>query len=152
MWGEKSNKKKKTIFEEDQYTFIGKDVSFKGKANFKGTVRIDGNFEGEVETESTLIIGEHAVIKGTIAGKVIICGGKVDGNITASQKIELLKPSVLLGDVHSPSFSMEEGVLFHGMCDMGITGLDGVPSHAGVVENVHDLSVHRDHKLKSQEA
>ncbi len=151
MWGDKEEKKKETIFEEDHYTFLGRGVDFKGKANFDGTVRVDGHFEGEITTADTLIIGEHAVIKGTITGGVIVSGGKVEGNITASKKVQLLKPAVLIGDVNSPSFSMEEGVLFQGVCDMGITQLEDLQT-AGPIENVHDLNAHRDHKLRSQEA
>ena len=120
MWGEKGKQKKETIFEDDHYTFLGKGVDFKGKAQFEGTVRVDGCFEGEISTDDTLIIGEHAVIKGTIEGGTIISGGRVEGNITATSKVQLLKPAVLIGDVHSPSFSMEEGVYFHGLCDMGV--------------------------------
>jgi cytoskeletal protein CcmA (bactofilin family) len=152
MWGDKDEKKKRdTIFEEDHYSFLGKGVNFKGKANFDGTVRIDGHFEGELTTRDTLIIGEHAVIKGSIAGGVIVSGGKVEGNIVASKKVHLLKPAVLIGDVHSPSFSMEEGVLFQGVCDMGISQLDDLNSSTAM-ENVHDLNAHRDHKFLSQEA
>jgi len=152
MWGDKDEKKKRdTIFEEDHYTFLGRGVNFKGKANFDGTVRIDGHFEGELTTRDTLIIGEHAVIKGSIAGGVIVSGGKVEGNIVASKKVQLLKPAVLIGDVHSPLFSMEEGVLFQGVCDMGISQLDDLHT-SDAMENVHDLNAHRDHKLRSQEA
>ena len=152
MWGDKDEKKKKDIiFEEDHYTFLGKGVDFKGKANFDGTVRIDGHFEGEINTADTLIIGEHAVIKGSIVGAVIVSGGKVQGNIVASKKVQLLKPAVLVGDVQSPSFSMEEGVLFQGVCDMGISQLDDLNTTAAM-ENVHDLKAHRDHKIRSQEA
>jgi cytoskeletal protein CcmA (bactofilin family) len=151
MWGDKDEKKKETIFEEDHYTFLGKGVDFKGQANFDGTVRVDGHFEGEITTADTLIIGEHAVIKGTIMGGVIVSGGKVEGNITASKKVQLLKPAVLIGDVHSPSFSMEEGVLFQGICDMGISQLEDLQT-VDSTEKVRDLNAHRDHKLRSQEA
>lgn len=152
MWGDKEEKKKKeTIFEEDHYTFLGKGVDFKGKANFDGTVRVDGHFEGEITTGDTLIIGEHAVIKGSITGGVIVSGGKVEGNIVASKKVQLLKPAVLIGDVSSPSFSMEEGVLFQGVCDMGISCLEDLEK-SNAMENVHDLNAHRDNKLRSQEA
>lgn len=152
MWGEKDNKKRETIFQDNQYTFIAKDAFFKGKANFKGTVRVDGEYEGEITTTDTLIIGEHAVIKATVEAETIICGGKVEGSMTASQKVQLLKPAVVIGDVHSPSFSVEEGVLFHGTSDMGVSSLDDVPSASGGVENVHDLSANRDHRLQSQDA
>ncbi len=152
MWGEKDNKKRETIFEDNQYTFIGKDAFFKGKANFKGTVRVDGQFEGEITTAETLIIGEHAVVKATIQAETIICGGKVEGSMTASHKVQLLKPAVVVGDIHTPLFSLEEGGKFHGMSDMGVSSLDPVPSESGDGENVHDLSAQRDHQFQSQEA
>jgi len=137
MWGEKGKQKKETIFEDDHYTFLGKGVDFKGRAQFEGTVRVDGHFEGEIATDDTLIIGEHAIIKGTIVGGTIVSGGRVEGNITASEKVQLLKPAILIGDVNAPSFSMEEGVHFRGMCDMGVVpaeASDGIPVN---IENGH---------------
>ena len=123
MWGEKP-KKRETIFDEQHYTFLGKGVDFKGTAQFEGTVRVDGRFEGEMHTDDTLIIGEHAIIKGNISGNVVVSGGKVQGNITAFQRVQLFKPAVVIGDIHTPNFSMEEGVSFQGLCDMGITNLE----------------------------
>lgn len=150
MWGDKNNNKKETIFDGEHYTFLGRGVDFKGKAHFDGTVRVDGHFEGEITTGDTLIIGEHAVIKGTIIGGVIVSGGKVEGNITASKKVQLLKPAVLIGDIHSPSFSIEEGVLFQGVCDMGVSQIEDLEQDSDNLKNVHDLASHRD-KVRSQE-
>jgi cytoskeletal protein CcmA (bactofilin family) len=118
MWGEKE-KKSQSGFGQDFYTFLGKGVDFKGKAQFEGTVRVDGNFEGEITIDDTLIIGETAVIKGTITGGTIVSSGRIEGVITANKKIQLLKPAVLIGDIHTPTFAMEEGVYFQGECDMG---------------------------------
>ena len=140
MWGAKADKKWDAIFEEGTYTFLAKGVDFKGKAKFEGSVRIDGHFDGQIIAEDTLILGEHAVIKGEIVCGNFISKGKVDGNITASQKIQLLKPAVLVGGVRTASFSLEEGVLFNGMCDMGINGLDDLSAQAGDGDNVRMLS------------
>ncbi len=141
MWGAKTDKKGEPIFEEGTCTFLGKGIDFKGKAKFEGSVRIDGHLDGQIIAEDTLIIGEHAVIKGEIVCGTIICKGKIDGNITASQKVRLLKPAVQIGSVHTPSLFVEEGVVFQGTCDMGVSGLDDLPSESGDLENVyHDLS------------
>ncbi|MGB0910382.1 MAG: bactofilin family protein [Nitrospirales bacterium] len=152
MWGEKGKPKKETIFEDDHYTFLGKGVDFKGKAQFEGTVRVDGHFEGEITTDDTLIIGEHAVIKGTIIGGTIVSGGRVEGNITATHKVQLLKPAVLIGDVHAPGFSMEDGVYFHGMCDMGAAPAQVFDVEADHTENGNheskDLQVAHDSRSK----
>ena len=119
MWGEKEKTKREAVFGQEFYTFLGKGVDFKGKAQFEGTVRVDGNFEGEITIDDTLIIGETALIKGTITGGTIVSSGRIEGVITANKKIQLLKPAVLIGDVHTPTFAMEEGVYFQGECDMG---------------------------------
>jgi len=119
MWGEKENTKREPGFGQEFYTFLGKGVDFKGKAQFEGTVRVDGTFEGEITIDDTLIIGETALIKGTIIGGTIVSSGRIEGVITANKKIQLLKPAVLIGDVHTPAFAMEEGVYFQGECDMG---------------------------------
>ena len=122
MWGEKGKQKKEATFGDENYTYLGREVDIKGKAHFEGTVRVDGRFEGEINADDTLIIGEHAIVKGIIRGGTIINGGRIEATITATHKVQLLKSSVLIGDVSSPSFSMEEGVYFQGRCDMG-----GVP-------------------------
>ncbi|MEC4680241.1 MAG: polymer-forming cytoskeletal protein [Nitrospirota bacterium] len=120
MWGEKEKTKRDAGFGQEFYTFLGKGVDFKGKAQFEGTVRVDGNFEGEITIDDTLIIGETAVIKGTITGGTIVSSGRFEGVITANKKVQLLKPAVLIGDVHTPMFAVEEGVYFQGECDMGV--------------------------------
>ncbi len=120
MWGEKEKMKKEAGFGQEFYTFLGKGVDFKGKAQFEGTVRVDGNFEGEITIDDTLIIGKTAIIKGTINGGTIVSSGRIEGVITANKKIQLLKPAVLIGDVHTPIFGVEEGVYFQGECDMGV--------------------------------
>jgi cytoskeletal protein CcmA (bactofilin family) len=144
MWGTAPEKKEKnwgSMFEEDSYTFLGKGVDFEGKAEFDSSVRIDGHFDGQIASQGTLIIGESGVVKGDITCESIISSGKIEGNIVATQKVQLLKPAVLIGDVRTSSFSVEEGVVFHGTCDMGVRGLDDSASQSGEVEKVqHGVS------------
>lgn len=142
MWG--NGNKKNGTGDEENFTFLGRGVDFKGVVSFDGTVRIDGRLEGEIHAKGTLVIGEHAVLKGIITAGTLISGGKIDGTITAMEKVQLLKSGVLTGEVHSPSFSMEEGAHFQGMCDMG--GPKGVEEElsSANLENVHDLAAHRD--------
>ena len=91
----------------------------KGIVSFDGTVRVDGRVEGEIHTTGTLIVGEHAVIEGIISAGVLMNSGKINGTITAIEKIHILKPGVLVGDIRTPVIAIEEGSHFHGMCDMG---------------------------------
>lgn len=145
------NGKKKNILEEDEnFTFLGRGVDFKGVVSFEGTVRIDGRLEGEIRTKGTLVVGEKAIIKGLISAGTLITGGKIHGNVTATEKVQLLKSAILIGDVTAPSFSMEEGAHFQGSCDMGNNIRvdqwleEDKPEPAPTVPNVHDLAAHRD--------
>ena len=117
MWD--SKKRLEHHSDSEPFTILGKDVIFKGIVHFEGTVQIDSCFEGEIHTEGTIVVGEHAVIRGTITAGTLITSGKIQGNVAASGKVQLLKPAVLIGDVQTPSFSMEEGVYFQGFTNMG---------------------------------
>lgn len=103
----------------ENFTLLGKGVSFKGIVRFDGTVRVDGRVEGEIHTTGTLVVGEHAVIEGVITAGVLMNSGKINGTVTAIEKIQILKPGVLIGDIRTPVIAIEEGSRFHGMCDMG---------------------------------
>jgi cytoskeletal protein CcmA (bactofilin family) len=138
MWG--ANGKTNSPGEPDEnFTFLGKGVRFNGVVHFEGTVRIDGRLDGEIHTKGTLIVGEHAVIKGIISAGTITSGGKIQGNVTATEKVHLLKSAVVIGDIRSPAFSMEDGAHLQGACDMGVKGLADTDEH----EKVHDLAAHR---------
>jgi cytoskeletal protein CcmA (bactofilin family) len=105
--------------DSENFTLLGKSADFKGVVSFDGTVRIDGRVEGEIHTTGTLIVGEHAVIEGIVSVGVLMNAGKINGTITAIEKIQILKPGVLVGDIRTPVIAIEEGSHFHGMCDMG---------------------------------
>ncbi len=95
-------------------------VDFKGVVSFDGTVRVDGHVEGEIHTTGTLIVGESAVIEGIVSAGILMNSGKINGTITAIEKIHILNPGVLVGDIRTPVIAIEEGSRFHGMCDMGV--------------------------------
>ncbi len=147
MW--KRDGKNNRLRDDDNFTFIGKGVDFKGVVRFDGTVRIDGRLEGEIHTKGTLIVGENAVIKGIISAGSLICSGKINGNINAAEKVELMKPAVIIGDVQSPSISMEPGAHFHGMCDTGAN--KWFSEEHQKLEKVHDLAAPRG-KIRAQDA
>lgn len=140
MW-EFNGKKADGRSEEENFTFLGKGVDFKGVVCFDGTVRIDGRLEGEIHTKGTLEVGEHAVIKGIITTGILINNGTINGTITAIEKVQLLKSGVLIGEVRTPSFSIEEGAHFQGLCDMDV-GQSGEEERQDT-ERVHNLAAHR---------
>ena len=86
MWSKKTKNDPYTMSGEESFTFLGKGSQFKGIVTFEGTIRIDGRLEGEIHTKGTLVVGEHAVIEGDVSADVVISGGRVTGNIVASEK------------------------------------------------------------------
>ncbi len=98
--------------------FLGSDTQFEGKLSFKGVVRIDGRFKGEIDTEGTLIVGETASIESDIHASEIIISGEVSGNIVAEKSIEILSPGKVFGNIKAPSVTISEGVVFEGICQM----------------------------------
>ena len=98
--------------------FLGKDTEFEGKLSFKGAVRVDGYFTGEIFTEGTLIVGQSAVIKSDIHVSHIIISGEIRGNITASDRIEIRAPAKVFGNIETPALVIAEGVVFEGNCSM----------------------------------
>ena len=101
-----------------EQTFLGKDASFKGELSFKGTLCIDGKFEGQINTSDTLIITQDGIIEANIQAGTVICEGIVKGNIVASTKVELRPNSKITGNVKSPSLIIEVGAKLDGKCDM----------------------------------
>ena len=98
--------------------FLGKDTEFEGKLSFRGAVRIDGHFKGEILTKGTLIVGESAVMESEIRVSHIIISGEIRGNIIANDRIEIHAPGKVFGNIQAPTVILEEGVVFDGNCKM----------------------------------
>ena len=99
---------------EDIKAFLGQGAEFIGKLIFNGSVRIDGNFQGEIYGQGSLVVGEGALVKANIAVKSIYIGGEVQGSIEAKEKIDIQSTGKFLGDVRTPVFIIEEGAFFDG--------------------------------------
>lgn len=96
------------------------DARMQGTIAFKDPVnlRINGTFEGKLETRGNLTIGENANVQADIYGERMIIAGKVTGNLTASASIALVKPAVVRGDISTPIVSIAEGAILDGRCNM----------------------------------
>jgi Integral membrane protein CcmA involved in cell shape determination len=103
---------------EEIKAILGKGAEFVGKLIFNGSVRIDGNFQGEIYGQGSLVVGEGALVKANIAVKIVYIGGEVQGNIEAKEKITLHSTGKFSGDVHTPVLIMEEGAFFDGKSHM----------------------------------
>ena len=105
--------------EQDACTYLGKDVRLKGILTLEGNILVDGQLMGELRAAGTVTMGESAVINGNVMVGTLITSGKIEGNVIASEKIKILKPGILIGDIRTPAISIEAGAHFHGLSDMG---------------------------------
>ncbi|HSI04715.1 MAG: polymer-forming cytoskeletal protein [Myxococcota bacterium] len=102
----------------DVHTILGPESSFEGKLVFDGTVRIDGRFKGEIQTNNVLVVGQGAHVEATIAVGSVIINGDVVGDVTAKQSVEIHAPGRLRGNVSTPQIMIAKGVMFDGTCRM----------------------------------
>ncbi|MBM4260598.1 MAG: polymer-forming cytoskeletal protein [Deltaproteobacteria bacterium] len=91
-----------------------------GQLIFQGAARIDGSVDGEIQCHGKLTIGEGAEVKAKISGQIVVVQGRVEGNVTAKEKVELLAPARLFGNISAPRLTITEGVVFDGDCSMGV--------------------------------
>jgi cytoskeletal protein CcmA (bactofilin family) len=95
---------------------LGEDTEFNGVLKFYGTIRVDGNFTGEIRGEGTLMVGEKGKLDSNIRVSQIDISGEIRGNIVADQKIEIRPSGKVYGDMLSPTVIINEGAVFEGNC------------------------------------
>ena len=95
-------------------TILGHGSAITGNIKINGFVRIDGDIDGNLETDGNIIIGENARIRGNIKAKSAIVGGIVLGNIETSQSIKILSTAAVVGDIISYKVQVEQDAIIHG--------------------------------------
>ncbi|HTR41659.1 MAG TPA: polymer-forming cytoskeletal protein [Pseudomonadales bacterium] len=106
---------------------LGPDFEIKGNIKFTGELAFDGKLDGEIHTEGTLTLGDSAVVNGNINAQSVIVRGKVNGNITAKEKIEIKARAELFGDIRATKLAIEEGVTFVGKTEVNPNKVSPVP-------------------------
>ncbi len=99
-------------------TMIGVGSSVRGTLMVQGTLRIEGEFEGDILNCARLEVGEHGLMRADVEVKEAVIHGRIIGNVRALGTVELKTGSRLEGDVSALSVVMEPGVYFSGRCTM----------------------------------
>src|SRR5687767_11733072 len=98
---------------------IGKSVVIKGELNGSEDLTIEGHVEGKIELKDhVLTIGPNGRIKAAVFAKAVIVLGEVNGNVTASEKVDIRDGGSVDGDIISPRVAIAEGAHFRGSVDM----------------------------------
>lgn len=98
-------------------TFLGSNSSLNGELTVRGTLRIDGALEGQLDAHC-VILSETGEVKGEIKAKSILIGGKIDGNVRAQELVEIKSKGRVLGDIFTPKLAVIEGGEFNGKVEM----------------------------------
>ncbi|MFP4363006.1 MAG: polymer-forming cytoskeletal protein [Spirochaetia bacterium] len=99
-------------------TTLGKETVLKGNLRFSKPLKIDGKFEGEIQSEGYLYIEEGAEVHADIKVRSVTIGGTVHGNITAEERLEMLPTSKVFGNVRTAQLRIADEVIFEGKCEM----------------------------------
>ena len=99
--------------------FVGGGTVVTGEANFKAMMRVDGHLSGRVSSSSgTLIVGANGKVDANIEVAVAVIHGTINGDIIATQRLELGRAAKVNGNIQTPSLIIEQGAVFEGSCKM----------------------------------
>jgi cytoskeletal protein CcmA (bactofilin family) len=99
--------------------FVGGGTDVTGEANFKAMMRVDGHFSGRITSSSgTLIVGANGTVDANIEVAVAVIHGNINGDIIATQRLELGRAAKVNGNIQTPSLIIEQGAIFEGSCKM----------------------------------
>jgi cytoskeletal protein CcmA (bactofilin family) len=98
---------------------IGKSVVIKGELSGSEDLYVDGHVEGSIALKNnSLTVGPNGSVKATVDAKGVVVQGKLEGNVQASDRVELRKSAVVTGDISTQRISIEEGAYLKGKVDI----------------------------------
>jgi cytoskeletal protein CcmA (bactofilin family) len=134
--------------------FVGSGTSITGEATFKSMLRIDGRFSGRVSSPTgSLIVGAGGQVDANIEVAVCSIQGSVNGDVIATQRIELGRAAKLNGNIQTPSLMIEQGAVFEGSCKMiqQKAATDKTPK-VERKDNVLDVTVKTEKKIEAEDS
>jgi cytoskeletal protein CcmA (bactofilin family) len=97
-------------------SYLDKGLRVTGKLSCEGAARIDGQVDGEITGKETIVIGETALVTAQIKADSVVVAGKVNGDITATRRLELHPSARVVGNLASPILVIHEGAILEGRC------------------------------------
>jgi cytoskeletal protein CcmA (bactofilin family) len=104
---------------QNEVAKVGKSVVIKGEVSGSEDLYIDGEVEGNIDLRSNNVtIGPNGKVRASVSAKSIVVQGKVDGSLTASDRLDLRKSAIVTGDVTTQRIAIEEGAFLKGRVDI----------------------------------
>jgi cytoskeletal protein CcmA (bactofilin family) len=99
--------------------YVGNGTSLTGEASFRGMLRIDGHLTGRVtSSDGTLLVGTNGLVDADIEVAIATINGTVNGDIIATERLEMGRAAHVKGNIQTPSLMIETGAIFEGSCRM----------------------------------
>ena len=99
-------------------TVFGKDTEFYGDLTFSKSLQINGYFEGDINSNGFLVIGEGSEVKANVRARTVILKGTIHGNVEALDRLEIHMNGKLYGNIRTAKLRISDGVVFEGNCEM----------------------------------
>ena len=104
---------------QNQIASLGKSVVIKGEVSGSEDLYVDGEIEGSIDLRNhSVTIGPNGKLKASVSAKSIVVQGKVDGSLSASDRLDLRKSAIVTGDVTTQRIAIEEGAFLKGNVDI----------------------------------
>ncbi len=100
-------------------TILGADAKFKGDLSFDSAAKIVGSFEGVIKAKGKIFIADGSTCKATVTAKEVAVEGHVQGDVHASERVEILPSGRITGDVIAARMSMADGASIDGHVQIG---------------------------------
>lgn len=105
--------------ERRQVAWIGQAVKIEGRIVSSQDIRIDGNVQGTIEVgQFELVLGAGSDVKADVHARSVLVGGKIEGDVTATDRIQVQSTGVLIGDVVAPRLVVQDGGLVRGKANI----------------------------------
>ena len=108
--------------ERRQVAWIGQGVTIEGKIVSTQDIRIEGHVQGSIEVgQFELVLGPGSEVKGDVSARSVLVGGTLQGDVTATERLQVQSTGVLLGDVVVPRLVIQDGGILRGKADVSGT-------------------------------
>ncbi|MDD4527887.1 MAG: polymer-forming cytoskeletal protein [Candidatus Margulisbacteria bacterium] len=101
-------------------TIVGFDSALTGVINAEYSIRLEGDFEGEIRSQGSVFIGQKSKIRGSISALRVIVQGEITGDVDVVESIEIMRTGKLIGDIFGKKLIIDEGAVFKGNVNMDV--------------------------------
>lgn len=99
-------------------SFLSDGLELQGNLSLEGGIRIDAKIDGNIESKSTIYVGQSALIQGNITTEHLVSAGNIQGKVVATGAVRIKTPGVLRGTVKASALVIDKEVYFDGVCQL----------------------------------